>query len=769
MAGSIFIPLISVFDAKGINQAKSGMASLATSVKNLKGAAAGAAASFAAVGATKFVKDSVTAARDLERNMVGLGNVFGNLAPQMQNYSKDAAAIGLSQVEASKASTFLGSVLKQSGFEMGVVASETQNLVGLAADLSATYGYDLSEALTGMTALFRGEYDPIEKFGVAMKQSEVNALLAARGQKNLTGATLRQAQAQARLDILYARSQDAQGAYAQQSGSLFVVQTQLKAAFDNLKASLGASLTGPLASFLSNFVPLMDKLGVTLTPLFENLGKVLERLGPVLASKAENMLAFADAVNPVISVLTELIVPLLTPLAGIFGVLTQVITPFIPLITFLAQVIKAVLMPVVTMLNFIFMVAIKTIGKLFEGLSQLGGVIPGLGGFFKDAGKNLNDFSNDFDKLNGLMADTTVTNNELTSSLSKTITGNPIDVVAKAAEKASKGIQKASDALNQFLEDAVNIQKSIIGSANITGLLDESSNEIVRSITYLNGQFKVVSFGASKSATDIAGAFKANLNKIKEFYKNLQILSKSNLDDSLIQQLVSAGPDAGNATAQAIIASGKEGITSLNKTANGIKKVAGDIGVLGAQAMKNAGTNVGNGLIDGLYAQQARLVTAAQDIGTAIGNALGGAVSDAAVTSMTAAEKLKAGTITMAEFIKITSAGKPLSTNTVVGPRDSYSPQMPEFISSYKAGIPGAGISGGYKLMNVKDIYNPFASENGTFNNKGYEAFQANQAKASEYNISINVAPGASGAQIGQAMVNAIQEYERVKGKGWRN
>jgi hypothetical protein len=41
-------------------------------------------------------------------------------------------------------------------------------------DLAATYGYDVQEALLGMTALFRGEYDPIEKFGVAMKQNEIN-------------------------------------------------------------------------------------------------------------------------------------------------------------------------------------------------------------------------------------------------------------------------------------------------------------------------------------------------------------------------------------------------------------------------------------------------------------------------------------------------------------------------------------------------------------------------------------------------------------------
>jgi hypothetical protein len=763
MAGSVFIPLVSVFDPKGINQAKTAMASLAASMKNLKSAAAGAAIALSSVGVTNFVKESVTAARDLERNTVGLSRVFDGLTPNMMKYVEGADAIGLSQVEASKAVTFLGTVLKSSGFEMGFVGEETKKLTGLAADLSATYGYDLSEALSGMTALFRGEYDPIEKFGVAMKQSEVNALVAARGMGKLTGATLRQAQAQARLDLLYARSADAQGAYAAQAGSLYVVQTQLRAAFEDTKAALGASLTGPLASFLGNFTPLMDKLQVTLTPLFENMGKVLEGLGPVIAAKIDNFLALVDAINPLITVLTDLIVPLLIPLANIFGVLTQIITPFIPLITFLAQVIKAVLLPIVTMLNLVFMIGIKTIGKLVEGFTLLGQSIPGLGGFFKDASKNLEDWIGTFDELNGLMSTNSNTYNELLEQYSKSNLGtNPVDVVAKSVDKSRVAIQKASEQLNAFVENAVNIQKSIMSSASITSVLDSNSNEIVQSIVYLNGKFKVVAFGASKSATDIAGAFKANLMKIKTFYKNLQSLSAAGLDDSLIADITSAGPDAGNATAEAILASGKTGITSLNKTATSIKKIAGDIGVLGAKAMKNAGTKVGNGLLDGFLAEQDKLVAAAAALGDAIGNAMG--TSASARLKQIVMEAGKAG-------FKLTDAEK-LALDPNYKPKKYVKPaailptnadmNMPSFISSYNAGIPGAGLEGAYKLMESENIVNPF---NSSTDAKAYANFAKTQTQANQYNISINVAPGASGAQIGQAMVNAIQEYERVKGK----
>jgi methyl-accepting chemotaxis protein len=757
MAGSVFIPLVSVFDGRGIRQAKTGMASLAQSVKSLKAASVGAAASFASVGAVNFLAQSTTAARDLERNMYGLEAVFEGLTPTMEAFAKGAGAIGLSQSEAAKASTFLGSVLKQSGFEMGIVAGETQNLVGLAADLSATYGYDLSEALSGMTALFRGEYDPIEKFGVAMKQSEVNALLAERGLNKLTGAAQRQAMAQARLDILYQRSQDAQGAYAKQAGTLYTVQTQLKASTDNLKAALGSAVTGPFAAFANSMLPVIDKMEGSLIPLFKTLGAVAAEAAPAIAAKAMNFLVLLDAINPLIEALAKLVTPLLKPLAVIFDVLTKIITPFIPLITFLAKVIQAVLTPAVFFLTFIFTLAGKVIGSLIEGFTRLASSIPGVGGAFESITKNLDDFISEFDVLLGSTTDTSNAYDEFVKKYSKDIKSNPIDTVASATDKAAKGIQQATEKLNKFIEDATNIQKSIIDSANITGLLDKTSDEITQSIVYLDGKFKTVAFSASNGASNLADAFKANLDKIKVFYRNLQALSKAGLDPELIQQIVGAGADAGNATAEAILASGKEGVTGLNKTFKGIKKVAGDIGYTAAKAMKSAGTRVGNGLIDGLLAQQDRLVASAAEIGNAVGNAMGDAVTQSY------AEKIK-----LIQTPKTDKGKAPfyLSPSTAPAGLPSVATMdMPRFISSFSAGTPGAGLAGAFRLMESEDIANPFNNESEAM---AFARFNENRLKANEYNISINVAPGASPAQVGDAFVKAIQEYERTRGKGWR-
>ena len=753
MAGSIFIPLVSVFDAKGIREAKTGMAALAGTVKNLKGAAVAAAASFAAVGITGFVKESVTEARNLERNLVGLGNVFESATPGMQQFAKDATAIGLSQVEASRASTFLGSVLKQSGFEMGTVSKETKNLVGLASDLAATYGYDVSEALTGMTALFRGEYDPIEKFGVAMKQSEVNAVLAARGQNKLTGAALRNATAQARLDMLYERSRDAQGAYAEQSGSLFVAQTQLAASFDNLKASLGESLTGPLATLLSSIVPIVDIMGKVLAPIFETLGKYIAHLAPVIATLAEVFLIVFEAISPLIDVLFELIGPLLNPLAAIFKLLVSVIKPFIPLITFLANVLGAVLLPIVTGLNIGFKLLVDGMIAFFNFL----GSIPFIGDAFRGVNSSLESLNDQMSGVNDKMLVTSDNANLMTSSLSKKIDSNPVDSAGKAIEKTGGKAQKASGKIKQFLEDALGIQKSFIDATNITGLLDENTEQVITSMVYINGQFKKVVSNATKSSTDIVSVFKGKLLSIKNFYKDISRLDALGLDAELIQQISSAGVEAGGATAKAILETGTEGITSLNKTFAGIKQVSGNIGYKVAQDMQDTGASIGNGLIDGLIAQSAKLTSVAETMGKSFADGFDAGLNKKKVPEVT----------------KLIPKGYSYAASTFLGSKKAMAEGQTDLSAN------------GYKLMLGKDVKNPFTGlsnplargtkqSGGTFqefkdwaaaNAAKQQAFQANINKATEYKIAINVAPGASVGAINDALIAAIQEYERKKGK----
>jgi len=288
----MFLNVVSTFKGEGITQATRQLGAFGkqtNSFGSILGKVGGALAAFGvATKSVQFGRETITAARDLERNLYALDTIFGDLAPGMREFAKNAENIGLSQSKAAKASSFIGSVLKQSGFEMSAVATETENLVTLGTDLAALYGYDVQEALLGMTALFRGEYDPIEKFGVAMKQSEINAELAARGQNKLEGAARRNAEQTIRLELLYQRSADAMGAFTNQSGSLYTEQKKLGATFENMQAQLGTALLPAVVGVNEELRKMLVESTPGLIQIFNVLAQGLESLVGI----------FRDAMDP---------------------------------------------------------------------------------------------------------------------------------------------------------------------------------------------------------------------------------------------------------------------------------------------------------------------------------------------------------------------------------------------------------------------------------------------------------------------------------------
>jgi hypothetical protein len=343
---AVILPILSTFNAAGIKSAQASLGGLGKSLKGLAGPIAGALAGFNALqGAINFAGDAISEARDLERNMAALGTVFGNLEPRMATFAKNAYTMGLSQSEAARTATFLGSVLKQAGFGMDEVADNTEKLTVLAQDLATTFGYDTTEALTAMTALFRGEYDPIEKFGVALKQNEVNALVAAKGLGKLTGQAMLNAQQVVRMEQLFLRSADAAGAFARQSGTLFVEQKKLTAVFGNMQAAVGTELTPAITSLMQAITPLITENGPKLQELFKGIGLVIDALIPIVSP----IIGFFGAIFETAGKLLQALDPLTKLLGAGFAValelivdlLTHILAPFNALFEAIEKVFEA--------------------------------------------------------------------------------------------------------------------------------------------------------------------------------------------------------------------------------------------------------------------------------------------------------------------------------------------------------------------------------------------------------------------------------------------
>lgn len=235
-------------------------------------ALAGLAAAGAAVAATSlvaFLSDAVSAAGDLEQSVGGVNSVFGESADEIHAFGENSAeAVGLSRNSFNELITVTGALLKNKGMED--FAARSLDLVEIGADLSATFGGTAKEAVEALNAAMRGESDPIERYGISLNQTAVNAELAAKGLSGLEGEAKAQAEAQARLDIITRQSADALGAFARETNTLQGQQQRLSAEWEDAKAALGQAFL----PMMTNAVSLMREgveVGLAIAAAFDDI------------------------------------------------------------------------------------------------------------------------------------------------------------------------------------------------------------------------------------------------------------------------------------------------------------------------------------------------------------------------------------------------------------------------------------------------------------------------------------------------------------------
>ncbi len=227
---------------KGMDDAKPGrFASTMGDAKRELGGMVAIGGGVAALATVNFLKNSVAAAGDLEQSIGGVDSVFRDTAGRIHAFGETSAeAVGLSHNAFNELITVTGALLKNKGLED--FTDKSLDLVKVGADLAATFGGSTKQAVEALNAAMRGESDPIERYGISLNETAVNAELAAQGLDKLEGAALEQAKAQARIDIVMRQSADAMGQFAREADTFQGQQQRLNAKWEDAQATLGAAL-----------------------------------------------------------------------------------------------------------------------------------------------------------------------------------------------------------------------------------------------------------------------------------------------------------------------------------------------------------------------------------------------------------------------------------------------------------------------------------------------------------------------------------------------
>lgn len=184
--------------------------------------------------------------------------VFGETLPQVSEAAKEnAAALGLTASQYIASAAEIQDLLVPMGFMRQEAADISTELVNLSGVLSEWSGgqYTAQESSVSLRKALLGEREELERYGISLKQSEINSRLAAKGQDELTGKARQQAEAMVTLEAIMEKTSDAQRAFAENSDSLARRQSQLNAKFQQIR----------------------ENLGVALVPVFERLAKVADQ------------------------------------------------------------------------------------------------------------------------------------------------------------------------------------------------------------------------------------------------------------------------------------------------------------------------------------------------------------------------------------------------------------------------------------------------------------------------------------------------------------
>jgi hypothetical protein len=280
-----------VSDAKGVGRgvddATSRFGKLGSAARTA-GRVAGAGLALAGVAAGKFALDSIKSASNVQQAFGALDTVYGKSADKVKRWAEGAAdSVGLASSEYANLASLVGAQLQGMGVETDKSAGKTKDLIKMGADLAATYGGSVSEAVGAVSSLLKGEADPIERYGVSIKAADVSARLAAQGLGELTGKAEKQARAQATLELLTKQTTKAQGAFSRESNTLAGQQERLRAKFENIKATVGQKLL-PVVTRLTTWasekaLPGLSKLG---SYLAARLGPAFKIVGSFISDRA---------------------------------------------------------------------------------------------------------------------------------------------------------------------------------------------------------------------------------------------------------------------------------------------------------------------------------------------------------------------------------------------------------------------------------------------------------------------------------------------------
>jgi hypothetical protein len=702
---AVIFPILSTFDAAGVNKAQ-------RAFKGLSGVAKVGTIAFAALGAAslKYGADAVQAAGADQKAQLKLaktlenvtGATEGAIAATEQFITAQQFATGVSDSQLRPA---LETLVRATGD-----VTKAQNLLKLGLDVSAGSGRDLESISLALAKAQGGQFTALQRLGIVIPENIKKSKDFGKVQEYLN-------------DLFGGQAAVAANTY---EGKLAILRERL----GEVQESLGGALIPVLTGFA-------DKIIKDVMPSIEAFVNGLTGTTSVGSSFSQTQIAALNFGNQVRAVIETIVnyIPFLikfgAALVGMF-VVAKVAAAAGAIIKIVGGLVKAFQTLRKVGLAATIATAFATGGLSVAAgaagtVAALAAIAVGFAALDKVTDKYKENVA-DLPKIeiapDGILAQAKDFKDVVLPTVEKV--GNASKTTSKAVAGIGDAAKASKDKIAAFTQE-LSKQNGVLDSARDAFASFKST---VRDT--LNG---IIDF--SSAATAESGTFIENLvaqaAKAASFSDKVKQLLALGLSETAIGQVLAAGADAGTKIADEIIAGGATVVDQVNTLITATASVAEDLGTSAASQFYTAGITAGQALVDGVKAA----IAAA---GFAI-NAEGTIVNQTGIDAVNKAFRKAQN--------KKSAGGKKITTKerqTITELANSLGVEVPAMAKG--------GIVTGPTLALIGE-----AGPEAVVPLSGRNAGMGNT-----FNVTVNAGLGADGAVIGREIVDAIKRYERASG-----
>lgn len=265
---------------------------------------------------------AVDAASNLAESGNAVNVVFGESADIMHEFGKSAAEnVGLAESEFNQLGAVTGSFLKNLGFDQEAAAKETINLTERAADMASIFNTDVDQALQAIQSGLKGEFNPLEQFGVKMNAAAIEAKALEMGLADQNGELDDNAKAQAALALIYEQTNALAGDFKNTSDGLANSMRITKAQFTDAAANLGTQLLPYVlqaVQYISQLIAKFQGLSPEQQKMILLFAGAAAAIGPILMIVG-SLITALSAIIPVIGAVGAALSPFLLPILAIIA------------------------------------------------------------------------------------------------------------------------------------------------------------------------------------------------------------------------------------------------------------------------------------------------------------------------------------------------------------------------------------------------------------------------------------------------------------------